>query len=274
MVGGVAGLAEELSWCGKGPLSGVRVLLTGTPSMCEKQKTVLEEDGAEVIPFSLIYTKELEEPAFLQAVEELASGKSSYTWAVFTSRNGVEIFRKALRKQQIDIRKLSSLRFAVIGEGTKAALEEAGIYADFVPSRYSSSDMAKEWIPNLTAADRVLLLRAEEASEELPKALAAAGIAYTDAAIYRTRRDDRKAEELNRQLPEADYVTFASASAVKAFAAMVPEPGSITAKAVCIGPVTEKAAVKAGIPVYASAVVYTAEGMRDVLRKDRKYGRV
>ena len=242
--------------------------------MCEKQKTVLEEDGAEVIPFSLIYTKELEEPAFLQAVEELASGKSSYTWAVFTSRNGVEIFRKALRKQQIDIRKLSSLRFAVIGEGTKAALEEAGIYADFVPSRYSSSDMAKEWIPNLTAADRVLLLRAEEASEELPKALAAAGIAYTDAAIYRTRRDDRKAEELNRQLPEADYVTFASASAVKAFAAMVPEPGSITAKAVCIGPVTEKAAVKAGIPVYASAVVYTAEGMRDVLRKDRKYGRV
>ena len=274
VVGGVAGLAEELSWYGRGPLSGVRVLLTGTPSMCEKQKTVLEEDGAEVIPFSLIYTKELEEPAFLQAVEELASGKSSYTWAVFTSRNGVEIFRKALRKQQIDIRKLSSLRFAVIGEGTKAALEEAGIYADFVPSRYSSSDMAKEWIPNLTAADRVLLLRAEEASEELPKALAAAGIAYTDAAIYRTRRDDRKAEELNRQLPEADYVTFASASAVKAFAAMVPEAGSITAKAVCIGPVTEKAAVKAGIPVYASAVVYTAEGMRDVLRKDRKYGRV
>ena len=48
----------------------------------------------------------------------------------------------------------------------------------------------------------------------------------------------------------------------------------IADEAVCIGPVTERAAKKAGIPVYASAVTYTAEGMRDVLRKDRKYGRV
>ncbi|HIR97672.1 MAG TPA: hydroxymethylbilane synthase [Candidatus Merdisoma faecalis] len=274
VVGGVAGLAEELSWYGRGPLSGVRVLLTGTPSMCEKQKKVLAEDGAEVIPFSLIDTKELERPEFLQAAEELASGDASYTWVVFTSRNGVEIFLKALKKQQIDIRKLASLHFAVIGEGTKAALEEAGIYADFVPSRYSSTHLAAEWIPELKAEDKVLLLRAEEASDELPKALAEAGIPYTDAALYRTERDYRKAEELNRLLPEMDYITFASASAVKAFAAMVPEPDKITAKAVCIGPVTEKAAVKAGIPVYASAVAYTAEGMRDVLRKDRKYGRV
>lgn len=47
----------------------------------------------------------------------------------------------------------------------------------------------------------------------------------------------------------------------------------MTAKAVCIGPVTEKAAVQAGIPVYASAVVYTAEGIRDVLRKDNLKGK-
>ena len=50
-------------------------------------------------------------------------------------------------------------------------------------------------------------------------------------------------------------------------------PADMTAKAVCIGPVTEKAAVQAGIPVYASAVVYTAEGMRDVLRKDNLKGK-
>ena len=162
----------------------------------------------------------------------------------------------------------------MIGEGTKTALEEAGIYADFVPSRYSSADLASEWIPGLTAEDRVLLLRAREASDELPKALSEAGIAYTDAALYKTERDYRKADELNRLLPQVDYVTFASASAVKAFAAMVPEPAKLSAKVICIGPVTERAAVKAGIPVYASAVEYTAEGMRDVLRKDRKYGRV
>ena len=270
LIGGVAALGEQLSWWGKGALSGVRVLLTGTPSMCEKQKRVLEEDGAEVIPFSLIDTRELEEPVFLQAMEEL----SSYTWLVFTSSNGVELFLKALKKERKDIRKLSGLRFAVIGEGTKMALENAGIYADFVPSRYSSEDMAREWIPELTPSDRVLLLRAREASQKLPEALGEAGIPCTDAPLYETVRDERKAEELNRLLADVDYVTFASASAVKAFAAFVPEPEKLPAKAVCIGPVTEKAAAKAGIPVYASAVVYTAEGIRDVLRKDRKYGRI
>ena len=269
VIGGVAELGRELSWSGGKPLSGARVLLTGTPSMCEKQKSVLEEDGAEALPFSLIYTEELETP---ELEKELEAG--GCTWAVFTSRNGVELFQKALRRLRIDLRRLSSLRFAVIGEGTKAALSEAGIYADFVPSRYSSADLAAEWIPTLTAADKVLLLRAQEASSELPDALSEAGISYRDLPLYRTVRDERKAEELNRLLPEADYVTFASASAVKAFAAMVPEPEKMEAKAVCIGPVTERAAKKAGIPVYASAVTYTAEGMRDVLRKDRKYGRV
>ena len=120
----------------------------------------------------------------------------------------------------------------------------------------------------------MLLLRAEEASSELTEALEAAGISYTDAALYHTARDERKAEELNRILPEMDYITFASASAVKAFAAMTESPAELTAKAICIGPVTEKAAVKAGIPVYASAVVYTAEGIRDVLRKDHLKGKV
>lgn len=286
VIGGVAGLAGELSWSGGKALSGTRVLLTGTPSMCEKQRQVLEEDGAEVIPLSLIYTEELESPKLSAVMESLITKKSRdekekedrkpYTWAVFTSRNGVEIFRKALRRYGVDIRRLSSLRFAVIGEGTKAALEEAGIYADFVPSRYSSADLAAEWIPALTSSDRVLLLRAREASSELPEALTAAGIPFTDTALYGTKRDERRSEELNRLLPEVDYVTFASASAVKAFAAAVQdqEKEKLTAKLVCIGPVTEKAARKAGLPVYASAVVYTAEGMRDVLRKDRKYGRV
>ena len=48
----------------------------------------------------------------------------------------------------------------------------------------------------------------------------------------------------------------------------------LATRAICIGPVTEKAAKQAGIPVYASAVVYTAEGIRDVLRKDHLKGKV
>ena len=41
-------------------------------------------------------------------------------------------------------------------------------------------------------------------------------------------------------------------------------------EAVCIGPVTEKAAEAAGIRVHRSAVEYTAEGIRDVLLYETK----
>ena len=269
VVGDVVTLQKQLSWLGDKPLFGKRVLLTGTKPMCEKQREVLAADGAEAIPFSLIYTKKLSIPVTEQAFAEI----KNYSWVVLTSSNGVQFFLDEMKERRLDIRSLYGLKFAVIGAGTKAALEAAGLYADFVPSRYSSRDLAEEWIPGLTDADKVLLLRAREASSELTKALDAADVPYTDAALYETARDDRKAEELNRILPEMDYITFASASAVKAFADMVENPAELTAKAVCIGPVTEKAAVQAGIPVYASAVVYTAEGIRDVLRKDNLKGK-
>lgn len=266
VVGGVVSLGRELSWYGEGSLSGVRVLLTGTAPMCEKQREAFAREGAEPVPFSLIRTKALEDTGLGKALE----GISAYGWVVFTSRNGVELFFAGLKKRKVDVRTLVSLKFAVIGEGTKEALEERGVYADFVPSRYSSADLAREWIPGLRPEERLLLLRAKEASAELTAALDAAGLSYTAVPLYTTEMDTRKREELNRILPQMDYVTFASASAVKAFAEMAEEPGQVRARVICIGPVTERAAKKLGIPVYASASVYTAEGMLDVVRRDRE----
>jgi len=266
VIGKVVSLEKELSWFGGKPLSGCRVLLTGTKAMCEKQREVLLKEGAEPISFSLIRTKALHTPEYEKALEELCS----YSWVVFTSSSGVERFFDSLGEKRLDVRSLSALKFAVIGEGTKTALEKRGIYADFVPSRYSSADLAAQWIPTLRKEDRLLLLRAKEASRELTDALKEAGISYTAVPAYTTEEDGRKKEELCRMLPEVDYITFASASAVKAFVHMTEDPGQVKAKVICIGPVTEKAARKAGLPVYKSASVYTAEGIRDVIRQDQK----
>lgn len=265
VVGETVSLREALAWYGTGALAGVRVLVTGTEKMARQQCRVLEAEGAEVISFSLIYTEPLITEAFQAAMGEL----DRYSWAVFTSSNGVDIFFDCLLESGKDIRCLAGLKFAVIGEGTKKALAAKGIRADFVPTRYSSRDLSREWVLTLTEGDQVLLLRAEEASEELNRALQEAGIRYQALSVYHTAVDMRKSEELNRILPQVDYVTFASASAVKAFAAMT-DGGNMKAKAVCIGPVTEKAAEAAGIRVHRSAVEYTAEGIRDVLLYETK----
>lgn len=266
LAGPVAALREKLFWFERGPLFGVRVLLTGTRNMCRKQQEVLKEEGAEPVSFSLIETERLHTPEFDRAIKELPGG---YTWLVFTSSNGVDFFFEGLREQRKDIRSLSGVKFAVIGSGTKEALEARGIYADFVPSRYSSRDLAAEWIPGLDKKDRVLLLRAQEASAELTEALGEAGISYEAVPLYRTAADRRKGDELKRVMADVDYITFASASAVRAFAEMAGDLKDLKAKVICIGPVTERAAVQAGIPVCRSAVTYTAEGIRDVLLKER-----
>lgn len=285
LVGEAVSLKEKLSWFGKGPLFGVRVLLTGTEQMCRKQQAALREEGAEAISFSLIRTKRLSSPALTEAVRSLggcftekecltskengAGRRAGYTWIVFTSSNGVDFFFEELKENHKDMRDLSGIRFAVIGSGTKEALEARGIYPDFVPSRYSSRDLADQWIPSLTLEDRVLLLRAEEASAELTTALEQAGIPYEAIPLYTTEIDRRKKEELKRMLPKVDYITFASASAVKAFAEMAGDLSRLQAEIICIGPVTERAAVKAGLKVHQSAVKYTAEGIRDVLLAER-----
>ena len=284
IVGEVISLQEQLNWFGKGPLFGMRVLLTGTEGMCRKQQEVLKEEGAEAVSFSLIRTKRLRSEALTRAVGELAGQENpnpgtketqglparGYTWIVFTSSSGVDFFFDEMKENQKDIRGLSGIRFAVIGSGTKEALEARGIYADFVPSRYSSRDLAAEWIPGLTRKDRVLLLRAEEASPELTQALEQAEIPYKAIPLYTTEIDRRKEEELKRVLSEVDYITFASASAVKAFVSMAGDLSGLAAKVICIGPVTERAAIKAGLSVHQSAVVYTAEGIRDVLLRERR----
>lgn len=284
IVGEVISLQEQLNWFGKGPLFGMRVLLTGTEGMCRKQQEVLKEEGAEAVSFSLIRTKRLRSEVLTRAVGELAGQENpnpgtketqglparGYTWIVFTSSSGVDFFFDEMKENQKDIRKLAGIRFAVIGSGTKEALEARGIYADFVPSRYSGRDLAAEWIPGLTRKDHVLLLRAEEASPELTQALEQAEIPYKAIPLYTTEIDRRKEEELKRVLSEVDYITFASASAVKAFVSMAGDLSGLTAKVICIGPVTERAAIKAGLNVHQSAVVYTAEGIRDVLLRERR----
>ena len=267
VVGDVVTLQKEIKWVDSKPLYGTRVLVTATEQMSRHLCEVLEEEGAEAVAFSLIET----EPLHTEAIEKMAEEVESYSWIVLTSNNGVRIFFDALRKQGKDVRSLADLKFAVIGAATKEELEKHGIFADFVPSRYSSRELAAEWIPTLRADEKVLLARAEEASEELSDALKEAGIDYEDVALYHTAVDQRKSEELNRILPQVDYVTLCSASAVRAYMSMLDEVGRQSdPRIICIGPVTERAAKAAGLTVHQSAVVYTAEGIKDVLLYDKR----
>lgn len=266
LIGDVAGLYEALGWYGKKPLSGKSVLITASDVMTGALSDRIKAEGGEPLNFSLIHTKPCPE-----ALERVEQALNAATWLVLTSRNGVEIFFESLRRLQIDVRSLYRLKFAVIGAGTKTALEEKGIYCDCLPEKYSSRDLGRALIPMLTKSDKVLLLRAEEASLELTGMLDEAGTDYEAIALYRTVFDMRKAAELNRILDYADYITFCSASAVKAFKKMLDKDSAFHGKAVCIGPVTAKAAQENGIDVYKVAGQYDIDGLVDCLLEDVRH---
>lgn len=264
VIGKVALLHQELKWLGNAPLYGKKVLLTGTPDMVGKLDSVLSKEGAETVSFSLIHTKTINSEQLKKAL----CGDDKYRWIVFSSSNGVEHFFKYIKSEQIDLRTFGCVKFAVIGAGTAKTLEEKGFTADFVPSNYTSEDFAAEWIPGLPKTDHVLLLRASTASEVLNRELTKAGIAFLDIPLYETVYDYRKKEELNRIIDDIDYITLASASAVRAFAEMIGKSKRLAGKVICIGPVTAKQAAAAGLPVTMSAAEYTAEGIRDAILYD------
>lgn len=264
VVGEVASLAEELDWFGNEPLSGKRVLITGSRYMAKELEAALKPHGAETISISVIESRPLWTDELRQALGEL----NRYHWLVFTSSNGVDLFFDCLKRQKVDLRRLMHLKFVAIGRKTAAALERNGFLCDFVPSGFSSADLAREWIGRLGREERVLLVRAKDGSPVLSKELTAAGVPFSDVAIYETWVDERRREEINRMVQDVDYLVVASGSAVKALCGMLEDKENLAAKVVSIGPSTTEMARQMGLEVYGTAAEYTSEGIAAVILAD------
>lgn len=251
IVGGVASL--ELQKTKAFPLDGVSVTVTGTKDFVFRLSEKLTALGASV-----------EEAPCLRIVphtDEIPQTFDDYTNLVFTSANGVKIFFDALKEKHIDFRCLAHLKFACIGVGSAQRLAAYGFQADFIPSVYTAETLGKELSASLTCNDRVLILRAANASEELTKALRGVSIPYTDIKIYTT------AAEKKAVGCDTDYITFASASGVTAF---FKNGGRIgRAKPICIGTVTAATFQKYSEISPLIAEMHTAEGIISLITEDQ-----
>ena len=263
VVGKVVTFTKSLKWFEGNTHFKKRVLLTGTDTWIQSAKEKVEQFGAHPIPFSLIRVEPEEEEQIQRLFEERLD---TFDWIVFTSRNGVRIFFEQWKKQKKDMRTLAKHKFAVIGKGTENELEKYGIYADFIPEKFSSEDMAKEWIPSLSQEERVLFMRAKEGNQQLGHYFQEAGICYEDFSLYHIVPEEKKKEELNRLMKEVDFVVLASGSVAKAMADMLEQPLEKTYEVLSIGPVTTKVANEVGLRVDQTAKEYSMEGILELLR--------
>jgi len=270
VVGGVVGLRETLNWFETKPLFGRGIVITRPEAQAEELSELLRARGARVINFPVI---RIALPESWEELDGAIDRLESYRWIIFTSANGVTFFFRRLRERGRDIRDLKGIRIATIGTATASAVEARGIRVDLVPEEFISEGVVKAFAGEDLRGCRVLLPRAREARDVIPEGLTKMGADVDVATAYRTVRSDRNAAELESFFAEAkvDVITFTSPSTVANFLGIMGPDFRLPSKVriACIGPVTEKAAREAGLPVDILQERYTIPGLVEALTEYR-----
>ena len=269
VVGEAAGAQQELSWYESKPLFGWRVLVPRTKDQAGSVSERLRAYGAvpEEVP-----TIAVEPPRTPQQMERAVKGlvTGRYQWVAFTSVNAVRAVREKLEEYGLDARAFAGVKVAAVGEQTGRALLDFGIKPDLVPEGEQSGEgLAAAWQPYDSLSDpinRVLLPRADIATETLVARLNELGWETEDVTAYRTVRAAPPPAPIREAIKGGgfDAVLFTSSSTVRNLIGIAGKPHAVTVIAV-IGPQTAKTAAEFGLRVDVKAPKPSATGLVDAL---------
>jgi uroporphyrinogen III methyltransferase/synthase len=252
-VGEGARSRDRLAWWEDRPLAGWRVLVPRTRDQAGSVVAALHTLGAEPVEVPTIAVEAPRTPAPMErAIRGLVGGR--YAWVAFTSANAVKAIREKLEEVGLDARAFSGVKVAAIGEATAAVLLDFGIRADLVPSGQQTSEgLLADFPPHdaqLDLLDRVLLPRADIATETLAAGLKQRGWAIDDVTAYRTVRAPAPPLPVREALRTGgiDAALFTSSSTVRNLVALAGRPHERTVIGV-IGPQTAATAAELGLRV-------------------------
>ena len=179
-----------------------------------------------------------------------------------------DYFFKAFR----DVRDLGCVRFAAVGPATAKKLTQFHLNIDLIPEVYTAEATARALLDHQNVENiSVLLARAEEANSELPRMLEEQGAIVDDIAFYKTvpETGDRNGAAEDFEENGADWITFASSSAVKNFDARFNLAkrceDSPSLKLASIGPETTKTLNQLGLKPHVEAGESTIDGLAEAL---------
>jgi uroporphyrinogen III methyltransferase/synthase len=269
VVGDVVKLREKLSWWESRALFGWKVLVPRTKEQAAALSDRLVAHGAVPVEVPTIAVEPPRTPqAMDRAIRGLVSGR--YAWVALTSTNAVKAIREKVEELGLDARSLAGVKVACVGEQTAEAMLAWGVRPDLVPSEQQSSEgLLAGWPdhePGYDALDRVLLPRADIATETLAAGLLERGWQIDDVTAYRTVRAAPPAADVREAIKTGgfDAVLFTSSSTVRNLVGIAGKPHASSVIAV-IGPQTAKTAQELGLRVDVQAasasVLALAEGL-------------
>ena len=265
IMGKVCRFSERYHWFDKKPLHGKRVVVVRGRDGASNLSDKLRETGCHVIEISCLKIAPLTGPGC--ALEKKLKTIQVYSWLVFTSGVGVNIFFDYIIESEFDIRELHRLKTACVGIETEREVTKRGVKVDYRPAEYNGAALARGLAGLLknSSGEKLLIARAKDADEDLTRILADAGIAFDDVPVYEKIKDIEGFDAVVNTICENDIVTFTSSSAVESFveAAAHIDLGKI--KAVCIGEKTAATARTHGMEVYVAEEA-TVKSMVDKIR--------
>lgn len=262
-IGPTASGDPRLEWLAKLPLFGKTIVVTRDAVGNTEFAAKIAARMAVTIEIPVTKIKTLTDSSdFIKTLAQI----KSYDWVIFTSCNGVETFFAVMAKLSKDARVFASAKIAAIGVRTAETLAKFGIKADFVPKAFTSRDLAAGLIEFTNLRDKkVLLLRSQIASDDLPQLLEAAGALVDNVPVYTHEKNLCDLKIFSEMLTEksVNWIMFASPFAATCFFEQVPADfvKSSGAKVASIGPVTSKKLAELGVKVDIEAPEHTFDGL-------------
>ena len=269
VVGKVAAQREKLSWWESRPLYGWKVLVPRTKEQAGAMSDRLRGYGAVPVEVPTIAVEPPRTPTQMErAIKGLVTGR--FEWIVFTSTNAVRAVREKFEEFGLDARAFAGVKIACVGEATAAAVRSFGINPELVPSGEQSSEGLLADFPPfdeiLDPINRVLLPRADIATETLAAGLRQLGWEIDDVTAYRTVRAAPPAAEIRDAIKSGGFqaVCFTSSSTVRNLVGIAGKPHARTVVA-CIGPQTAATAREFGLRVDVEPETATVAALVDAL---------
>jgi len=269
VVGAQVDLRSELSWYETKPLFGWNVIIPRTKEQSAGMVDRVASYGASA---SVVPTISVEPPRTPQQMDKAIKGlvTGRYEWVGFTSVNAVRAVREKFAGVGLDARAFSGLKIAAVGGSTAEALMDWGLVPDLMPSsEHSARGLLEAWPPYddvLDPINRVLLPRADIATDTLIAGLQDMGWEVDDVTAYRTVRASPPPAEVREAIKGGafDAVCFTSSSTVRNLIGIAGKPHPRTVVA-CIGPATAKTAEEHGLTVDVVSPTASGESLIDAL---------
>ncbi len=243
----------KLNWWESRALYGWTVLVPRTKDQAGEMSEKLVSHGALPIEVPTIAVEPPRSPAQMErAVKGLVDGR--FQWVVFTSTNAVRAVWEKFNEFGLDARAFSGVKIACVGQATADRVRAFGINPELVPSgEQSSLGLLDEFPPYddiFDPVNRVLLPRADIATETLAEGLRERGWEIEDVTAYRTVRAAPPPAQTREMIKTGgfDAVCFTSSSTVRNLVGIAGKPHARTIVA-CIGPKTAETAAEFGLRV-------------------------